>query len=541
MGLCGSGDRYPACDVKLSKHDIEQLDDAYIGALPEGALRVLTAKLLADLKEAHDRLGQNPSNSSRPPSSRPPWAGGGASEPPVGADEAAGGGGEAGREGSEVPTPPRQDRQARRAPEKVQPSQPPPGKAGKRAGSPGHGRTQRLEIDAERLHRPEVCAGCGAPLSDGAERRAHAAHYEIDLVKRASGNAGLAVVQTKHVYLECRCGCGHWTRAEPGHCPGQDGWTVALSERHLAGPLLVALICALSLRMHLSRRRIREFLGEWFGLDLAVGTIDRCLREAARALEPVVQEQVLAEIRAADLLHADETGWKQHGRPLWLWVFRCAAATLFVIDRRTQEVLHRVLGAHFAHWLMSDGYWAYRDYDWRLRCLAHLVRKARGLEESLEREAQRFGRHLLDTLETLMAAVYAAREGPPGQGVRERHAPCLAALLDACLRHSDAAHDKTRALARELLNDWDTFWVVLDYPWLPLTNNEAERALRHWVIARRISYGTRTAQGSRAFALLASVIETCRQRGASPWPYIAEVLRQRRQGKPAPLLPQFAA
>ena len=36
--------------------------------------------------------------------------------------------------------------------------------------------------------------------------------------------------------------------------------------------------------------------------------------------------------------------------------------------------------------------------------------------------------------------------------MRERHASCLAALLDDCLRHADAAHDKTRALARELLN-----------------------------------------------------------------------------------------
>ena len=43
-----------------------------------------------------------------------------------------------------------------------------------------------------------------------------------------------------------------------------------------------------------------------------------------------------------------------------------------------------------------------------------------------------------------------------------------------------------------LLNDWDTFWVVLDHPELPLTSNEAERALRHWVIARRIGMGTRT-------------------------------------------------
>jgi transposase len=41
--------------------------------LPTESLRSLSGKLLADLKEAHDRLNQNPSNSSRPPSTRAPW------------------------------------------------------------------------------------------------------------------------------------------------------------------------------------------------------------------------------------------------------------------------------------------------------------------------------------------------------------------------------------------------------------------------------------------------------------------------------------
>jgi hypothetical protein len=49
--------------------------------------------------------------------------------------------------------------------------------------------------------------------------------------------------------------------------------------------------------------------------------------------------------------------------------------------------------------------------------------------------------------------------------------------------------------------------------------------------------GTRTEQGTRAFALLASVIETCRKRNVSPWPYLAEVIGQRRKGLPAPPLP----
>ena len=72
-------------------------------------------------------------------------------------------------------------------------------------------------------------------------------------------------------------------------------------------------------------------------------------------------------------------------------------------------------------------------------------------------------------------------------------------------------------------------------------NNEAERALRHWVIARKLSYGTRTLEGSRAYGLLASVIETCRKRQQLPWGYLAQVIRARRAGQSAPPLPAAAA
>jgi hypothetical protein len=104
------------------------------------------------------------------------------------------------------------------------------------------------------------------------------------------------------------------------------------------------------------------------------------------------------------------------------------------------------------------------------------------------------------------------------------------------------SHDKARALAVEILNDWEAIFQVLSHPHLPLTNNEAERALRHWVILRKLSYGTRTAQGSRIFALLryrsmASVIDTCRQRHHSPWRYLQSAIRDRRAGLPLPPLP----
>lgn len=67
--------------MKLSQHDLQQLDEDAVCRLSEAALRHLSLTLLADLKEARERLAQNPHNSSRPPSSRAPWD----DDPPVAA------------------------------------------------------------------------------------------------------------------------------------------------------------------------------------------------------------------------------------------------------------------------------------------------------------------------------------------------------------------------------------------------------------------------------------------------------------------------
>jgi hypothetical protein len=85
----------------------------------------------------------------------------------------------------------------------------------------------------------------------------------------------------------------------------------------------------------------------------------------------------------------------------------------------------------------------------------------------------------------------------------------MARLKRACLLNEDADAAKARALAREILNDWDAITAFVTNPDLPPTNNDAETALRHAVIARRISFGTRTEEGSRAYAAILSVIETC--------------------------------
>jgi transposase len=79
--------------------------------------------------------------------------------------------------------------------------------------------------------------------------------------------------------------------------------------------------------------------------------------------------------------------------------------------------------------------------------------------------------------------------------------------------------------------------AFVTHPELPVTNNEAERALRHAVIARRIGFGTRTSEGSNAYTCLLSVIETCRLRGVNPWTFLSQVISLRRQGLDAPFIP----
>ena len=92
-----------------------------------------------------------------------------------------------------------------------------------------------------------------------------------------------------------------------------------LTEYVLVGNNLASFIASLAVRYRLSRVKIREFLADWFGVSLSVGTIDRCIREAGIACEQVVEE-LLAQLQQASILHIDETPWCQSGKLYWLWV-----------------------------------------------------------------------------------------------------------------------------------------------------------------------------------------------------------------------------
>lgn len=138
---------------------------------------------------------------------------------------------------------------------------------------------------------------------------------------------------------------------------------------------------------------------------------------------------------------------------------------------------------------------------------------------------------------TLATAIYAARIDPPPEGLRIRYAAAIERLRQLCEAHQADDHKVLGSVAREFLYDWKVILRPVDEPHLSLTNNAVEQALRHWVIARYLSHGTRSEEGSRAFALLASVIETCRRREACAWRYLGTVIEAARKSLELPALP----
>lgn len=537
----------------LEEQELLQIDVAFLRKLfecnPE-ALLGLSIKLIGDLKEALERLNQNPSNSSKPSGSQAPWDKGETIDtsalednPTITdnqdiADKADDNSTNSGSKNNET---------LKRNP-------------GKQPGAPGFGRTQELPVTYVEEHHCTRCSVCYADLS-GIEK-AYTGFYTIDVEFGDVTSPGVKLTNTHHIYYTADCPtCGLENRCEPKRASEDtnDWKNVGLTEWRLIGPSLAAMIVYLSNNMRISKRLIKDYFHEIFGLDLCVGSIQKSLTESARALAPVEAQLVNALVETLNpltdsvvtvdtgnvpdkskVMFVDETSHPEAGDLRWLWVFMTATTALYMIGNRSRLIFDKLLEkSEYDGWLMSDGYGVYRNYLYRLRCWAHLLRKAKGLSESYTASVYTYGKQMLALLEQLMNAIYQAREGPDEGhlSIKEHHKETLEQLRLLCTAMSDASHKKTRELGREFLNDWDAIFRVLDYPAWPLTNNVAERGLRHWVILRRITQGTRCQQGSLALALFASVITTCRLRGSSPLLYIRDAIALRRQGKDVPELP----
>ena len=222
-------------------------------------LQARVETLRSEVAELTRRLGQNSRNSSKPPSSDPPFA---------------------------KPAPKSLRRKSGRKP----------------GGQPGHpGSTLALVDDPdERLrHEPGPCAGCGADLAGapevGVERR-----QVFDLPP-------MAVQVTEHQLIVRRCRCGTTTcgRAPEG---------VAAPVQY--GPRITAIVLYLYVGQFLSKKRTAQALAELFGTPVCEGTVATMTQHAADGLDDFLS-LVTERITASEVVGFDETGLRVAGALHW--------------------------------------------------------------------------------------------------------------------------------------------------------------------------------------------------------------------------------
>ena len=290
--------------------------------------------------------------------------------------------------------------------------------------------------------------------------------------------------------------------------------------RQRFGVNLVSLIVTLREEGRLPIRSIQQYLQTVHQLKLSVGAIVDTIHRVARQAQPVVAEMV-DRIRGSPVVHADETGWRQDGVNGYVWTFSTPTDRYFLRRGRGKEVVDEALGDSFDGVLVSDFYAAYNHYPGlKQRCWVHLLRDIRDLEALYPDDAglscwAQAVRQLYDEAKACVAAADRKASGyqqsvSPNQLALERR------LLSLCHPFSNNEGMPHAKLCRRIERFIKELFVFVSHPSVPSENNAAERSLRHLVVSRKISGGTRSQQGSNTKMALASLFGAWRARGLNP-------------------------
>jgi transposase len=303
---------------------------------------------------------------------------------------------------------------------------------------------------------------------------------------------------------------------------------------------LNALATAAVMRVcyRLPLRQISKLMAQLPGLKVSPGAIARQIKRLGKWLNRQYDRLKLV-LRAAGVVHADETGWRTNGKNGYLWTLTNADHTLYHVDRsRGGDVIRELLGPSFGHGgqtLISDFYSVYDRFEGQQqKCLTHLLRELRetvGQRPELDDHIFfKRGKRLIQDMLRLKRQREKLRKGDYIHQV-----DLLEKRLEQLSRQTwgDADADRLTGRLRKYRPKLTTF---LHHPAVDGTNNAAERALRPAVVMRKITGGSRSEAGARAWAILASVMRTAEQQGREVLETIKTLLRAEWSGQEVTLL-----
>jgi transposase len=438
---------------------------------------------LKDLQQQVDdlrqRLNQNSTNSSRPPSTDPPAV-------------------------------------------KRRPPRPPSGC--KPGGRPGHERRQRPLLPPDHTHvlKPTLCRRCGHALQG--EDPQPLRHQVLELPPLRP-----EVTEYRLHRLFCP-DCGLSTCASlPAGVPtgGQ-------------GPRLQAVLALMTGAYRMSKRMVQTFCADVLGVPVCAGQVCAAEAETAAATDAVVQE--LRDYVRRQPANVDETSWWQKRQRGWLWTVVTQAVTVFTIAlSRAGSVSRGLLDPSAGQVITTDRYKGYLWLPLRQRqvCWAHLIRDFQAMVDRAD-AGSLIGEELLCCAEDLFTWWYRVRDGTLSRSAFERYATELRPWVRSQLEAGSAcACASTAGTCRELLAVEPALWTFVRIEGIEPTNNAAERSLRHAVLWRKTSHGTDSEAGSRFVENILSVVATCRQQGRNVLEYLTRCCEaQVRKLQPPTLLPQ---
>jgi transposase len=250
----------------------------------------------------------------------------------------------------------------------------------------------------------------------------------------------------------------------------------------------------------------------------------------ARAAEPIYEE-LRNKVRAAEIIHGDETHWRIDGQNAYIWFAGNPSFGFFQIDHsRSGEVALEIFGPRFPGNLVADDYAAYNLIEPKRRqsCLAHLSRAAKEIAQTIRLLPDRLqppgDLRFCDQARALFSKACAlARRRDLGQlsftkakAKRPAFYAELHRISQASCQHPEAENLRQRLLDPD--RDYLQLFTFLEVNGMPPTNNYAEQTLRHPVIFRKLVFGNRSDHGAHTLAVNLSVIHTakCRQREIIP-------------------------
>lgn len=288
------------------------------------------------------------------------------------------------------------------------------------------------------------------------------------------------------------------------------------------GVKLTSVIAYLRTAMRLPVRQIQAYLTTLHGLKISSGEIVELLHRATTQLHPAIAA-LKQQIRASPAVQADETGWREDGKNGYIWSVSTPQVRYYEYHHsRGSEVVKLLLGDSFEGVLGSDFYASYNIYTGEhQRCWVHLLRDDHALKEHYPDDpvVQQWAKDVKAVYERAVAYPGPDASLPPAQQEAERRRQQHSfeqELWQVCAPYAHTS-SPLHTLCERIERFLPELFVFVARPEVPAHNNLAERSVRPLVIARKISGGSRSPQGSDTRMDFFSLFGTWAAQGLNPF------------------------